>query len=254
MVYQKRRKKTGHWETQERKAKKVQAHTRYTIEDGTRVPGCTTVLGILAKPALVPWANKLGLEGVDVKAFVDDKAQIGTLAHNFCTDWMIGVETDTSDYSENQIASAQNAVDSFQSWVSSNPIEETIFVEQALVSNKFRFGGTEDCYVKLGGRHVLADLKTGKGIYKEHEYQVAALWHLLVENGYPVEEARILNVPRGPGEHFQEHILTPAELEDGWITFLGCLVTYYGKSGRHAEALPAVQELSRILGSEGASC
>ena len=42
----------------------VRAHQRYKIEDGTIVPGVTTVVGILNKPALVPWANKLGLEGI----------------------------------------------------------------------------------------------------------------------------------------------------------------------------------------------
>ncbi|GAI86127.1 unnamed protein product, partial [marine sediment metagenome] len=38
-------------------------------------------IGVLNKPALVPWANNLGLQGINVKDYVDDKADIGTLAH-----------------------------------------------------------------------------------------------------------------------------------------------------------------------------
>ena len=34
-----------------------QAHTVYKTADGIRVPGVTTVLGVLNKPALIKWAN-----------------------------------------------------------------------------------------------------------------------------------------------------------------------------------------------------
>ena len=42
------------------KLKKVtKTHTRYYLQDGTLVPGSTTVTGLLNKPALVKWANNL---------------------------------------------------------------------------------------------------------------------------------------------------------------------------------------------------
>ena len=44
--------------------KKANAHTQYKLVDGTKVPSVTTVLGILNKPALVKWANNLGLQGI----------------------------------------------------------------------------------------------------------------------------------------------------------------------------------------------
>ena len=45
---------------------KYKAHTRYELKDGTYVPGTTTITGLENKPFLVPWANRLGLEGIAV--------------------------------------------------------------------------------------------------------------------------------------------------------------------------------------------
>ncbi|MBA7569795.1 hypothetical protein ES708_11536 [subsurface metagenome] len=60
---------------------KIAAHIIYRTRSGQSVPGVTTILSVLNKPALVPWANRMGLQGIDVAKYVDDKAAIGTLAH-----------------------------------------------------------------------------------------------------------------------------------------------------------------------------
>ena len=44
---------------------KSKAHQRYKLADGTQVPGVTTITGQLNKPALIIWANRLGLQGID---------------------------------------------------------------------------------------------------------------------------------------------------------------------------------------------
>ena len=46
-------------------AKRGRVHTVYKTKDGKRVPGVTTILGVINKPALVRWANNLGLQGID---------------------------------------------------------------------------------------------------------------------------------------------------------------------------------------------
>jgi len=205
---------------------KTRAHIRYRLADKTIVPGVTTVLGVLNKPALVPWANKLGLQGVDVSKYVDDKADIGTLAHAFVTDHLTGVKTDTSDYSQNQISSAENSVLSFFSWEKEHPIEKVVFVEKPLVSEFSRYGGTQDIYCIIDGKHELIDLKTGKGIYAEHIYQVSALKHLLIENNYPVDRCRIINIPRTEDEEFLDKVCSEHELDAGWRIFRACLDIY----------------------------
>ncbi len=210
--------------------KKVKAHIRYKLADGkTIVPGCTTVLGLLNKPALVPWANKLGLQGIDVAKYVDDKADIGTLGHAMVTDKLIGVETDTSDYSKNQIDLAENCALSFWEWEKTHKIEEVYFVEKPLVSELHRFGGTQDIYCRINGKKNLIDLKTGKGIWPEHIYQVAALKTLLNENNHDVDEVRVINIPRSEDEAFLEKVAINGEIENGWNIFYHLLQVYYLK-------------------------
>lgn len=210
---------------------KVKAHIRYKLADKTIVPGVTTVLGLLNKPALVPWANKLGLQGIDVNKFVDDKADIGTLGHAMVTDTLIGIKTDTSDFSKNQIDAAINCGLSFWEWEKSHPIKKVYFVERPMVSEIDRFGGTLDIYAMVENRREIIDLKTGKGIYDEHVYQVATLKHLLEENGFPVDGVRVLNIPRTEDESFAERVPSNKELNIGWLIFRRLLDVYWLKKG-----------------------
>jgi hypothetical protein len=208
---------------------KSTAHIRYRLADKTIVPGVTTILNLHAKPQLVPWANKLGLQGIDVGSYVDDKAAIGTLAHAMITDKLMGQATDTSDYSKNQIDLAENSALSFWSWEKEHHIEEVGFCERPLVSEVHRFGGTLDIYAKINGRFEIIDLKTGSGIYPEHCWQVATLKMLLDENGFPVDGTRIINIPRVESEAFLEKMVSDKENETGWKIFLNLLSVYYLK-------------------------
>lgn len=210
---------------------KVRAHIRYKTKDGKIVPGITTVLGLLAKPALVPWANKLGLQGISVRAYVDDKAAIGTLAHAMITDKLVGKETDTSDYSEKQIDQAENSCLSFWEWEKDHKIEEVFFIERPLVSERWEFGGTLDIYAQVNGKKEIIDLKTGSGIYPEAVYQVATLKILLQENLFLVDATRIVNIPRSEDEGFLEKVVTEKENDQGWNIFYHLLQVYYSRKG-----------------------
>lgn len=205
---------------------KTKAHIIYRLKDKTRVPGVTTVLNLMAKPALVPWANKLGLQGISVNKYVDDKADIGTLAHAMVTDALIGMETDTSDYSKNQIDLAQNSALSFWEWEKDHKIEKVFFCERPLVSEAYRFGGTLDIYAQVNGKKEIIDLKTGSGIYDEAIYQVAALKVLLEEHGYQIDGTRIVNIPRSEDEAFSERVVSAHENETGWQIFKHLLQVY----------------------------
>lgn len=205
---------------------KTKAHIRYKLESGEIVPGCTTVLGLLAKPALIKWANNLGLEGIDVTKYVDHKAEIGTLAHAMGTNHLIGEQTDLSEYSPEVVDLAENCLFSFWEWEDRNRIEKVHWVEKPLVSERHKFGGTADIYCDIGGAKTLIDLKTGRGIYPEHIYQLAALSELLIENGCPVDVCRVVNIPRTEDEGFAEHILSEKERQIGWEIFLHLLGVY----------------------------
>ena len=205
------------------KTKKVMAHTRYKNADGDIVVGTTTVLNRLSKPALVPWANKLGLEGVAVGKYVDDKAEIGTLAHEMVHCLLKGEEADTSDYSQNQILSALNSLKSFNSWYDGVEIKP-LLLEEKLVSEKWQYGGSVDCYALINRERVLVDFKTGKAIYNDMAYQIAAYKNLLEENGYPVDYAMILNIPRAETEDFA---IKKWDNLDSQLTVFMCMLEVY---------------------------
>ncbi|HUV46308.1 MAG TPA: PD-(D/E)XK nuclease family protein [Dehalococcoidia bacterium] len=209
--------------TVEKATTRTKAHIRYKLKDGTGVPGVTTVLGVLNKPALVKWANNLGLQGIDSSKYVDDKAAIGTLAHLMVADYLRGQETDTSEYSKAQIDQAENSVLSFFVWEEQHAIE-AILIEEPMVSEHFRFGGTIDCLAKLDGKLVLIDLKTSKGIYPEMLLQLAAYNQLLSEHGHVIDNARILRIGRDEDEGFEERQVN--NMAKRWEVFSHCLAIY----------------------------
>ena len=189
--------------TDEKHAAKVgRQHTIYKIADGTRVPGTTTITGVMDKPALVRWANGLGLKGIDSSKYVDEMAKIGTLAHAIVEAYIKGEKMDYSDATPNQISLAENAALKFFEWLKGHKVD-WLGSEKILISEKYRFGGTIDAYCVLDGKRTLLDFKTCKGIYSEHKTQVGGGYKILCEeNALPVEQVTILRIGRDEGEGF----------------------------------------------------
>lgn len=193
------------------KIKKIaKAHTRYKTSDGKQVPGATTITGLLNKPFLITWANRLGLEGIDSSKYTDEAAKIGTLAHAMIQSHLTAEELDMSDFSPAQVDQAENAILSFFEWKKKHTIEP-VYCEKAFVSDVMRYGGTIDCYCILDGKPTLLDFKTGKAIYDEYFVQLAAYKNLLEEAKLPVEEVRILRVGRSEDEGFEERSVPNTE-------------------------------------------
>jgi hypothetical protein len=206
--------------------KKAKAHTRYTLEDGTRVPGVTTILNVIAKPALISWANRMGLDGINTSKHVDELADIGTLAHAMIAHHLGGPAPDLDDYSKNQISRAENSVLSFHEWAKGKELR-TVFSEKQMVSEGLRYGGTCDWLGHIDGVLILLDLKTGKAIYDEHLYQVAAYWNLTNEAAaFVPEEIRILQVGRSEDEGFSERIIPAATIPKYFAVFTAALHLY----------------------------
>ena len=203
--------------------KRAKAHIQYKLADGTKVPGTTTVLGVLDKPALVHWAWKLGMEGIDYKTYKDVAANIGTLAHYMVQCDLSGETPDLGAYTPDDIDKAENALLKWYEWRKTHQIEP-ILLEAPLVSEQFRFGGTIDCYAMIDGVATLCDFKTGKAIYPEYITQLAAYRQLLRGIGKPVQQARIIRIGRDETEGFGERMVT--EFDDHWELFRHCLAIY----------------------------
>jgi hypothetical protein len=203
-------------------ADKTRAHQKYYSRDGELLVGTTTVLGILDKPALVRWANKLGLEGIDSTKYKDKMADIGTITHLRILSHLSHIEPDLSEYSQADIATSDNCMLSYYEWEKNHKIEP-ILIEKPLASERYLYGGTPDFIGLVDGRLEIIDYKTG-GIFNSAYYQVAAYRQMAHENGLQVEHARILKIGRDNNEGFEERLIT--QFKDEFELFLHCLSIY----------------------------
>lgn len=244
-------------------ARGARAHPKYRAADGEVVPGVTTVLGIIDKPALKTWANEVGLAGYSVGKYVDAMAVVGTLAHYMIECDLKGVSPDIADYSANEIDRALVSYHKFVAWREEHDFE-LILSEWGLVSEQHRYGGTIDCYCLLDGKYTLLDFKTSKAIYDEMEYQVNGGYKpLAIENGFQVDQTRILQIGRNPDEGFTDRLCNPDHSLDQRI-FLGALETYTAihkkkgfikaelKAQKAAETPLEISALSKSVGGGGA--
>lgn len=195
---------------------KTKAHTVYKNQAGERVPGVTTILNLIAKPNLIVWANRLGLQGIDSTKFRDEKGLIGELAHAFVAADLRGQEVDTSDYSINQILPARYAFSYWLDW-KRDKVLKPLLIETPLVSELFQYGGTPDFLGEVDDIVTLVDLKSGF-IGKEAYIQTCTYRELAIENGYPpAERILILGIPRTEDEKLTETPYT--DFENGWQYF-----------------------------------
>lgn len=186
----------------------------YRTADGTRVPSVTTVLGVIAKPALTKWANRLGLQGIDSEAFVEEAAGAGTLTHmviestlNPEKPWAREL---ADEFTEEERAMARIAWRRFARWHSVHEVEP-LLMEHSLVSERLRVGGTVDLYARIDGVPTVVDFKTSNTVYDSHLLQLAAYRSLLEEAGHPVEQVRVVLLPREEQEEGGESVVSETE-------------------------------------------
>ena len=176
---------------------------RYRDSKGVPVPGVTDIMDALAKPALVKWANKIGLDGYSLKEWVDPLGDVGTLAHKMIAADMAGFDADAycTDAPRHIIDMAENSFLSYLEWRKGKYIEP-IHTEKTIVSDTLRCGGRLDFLGYIDGLITVADYKTGN-LYENHWYQVAAYGTLAsVELNINIQQFMLLNIPRTEDEKF----------------------------------------------------
>ena len=95
---------------------KIEYSKKYEAEDGTILPGVTTILQNLGwnKSILMKWAAKMARQEKDFQKESTIAAEIGTLAHALAEYYFTGNNPDpeiVAAYSPNQITKAENAVE-----------------------------------------------------------------------------------------------------------------------------------------------
>lgn len=168
-------------------------HTKYRLQDGTLVPGVTTVLDILDKPALGKWRWDGGYErGVEDtvshtkstynewKSVVrDSTAGVGTIAH-YKIHCFLSDEKEEYDkaYEAEHIKMAEIPFQKFGDYYLSRG-GVAILSEYSMVHETHGYGGTMDLLVQTREGIELWDIKTSKAIYEENYIQLAAYKMLL---------------------------------------------------------------------------
>lgn len=152
--------------------------------DGERIPGVTTIAGLLKDAApLMWWSWDCGMKGLDYRQVRDDAASAGTCLHDMIEEDWHGKPFDRSKYDEAMLAKADHAFLSYLAWKSQTNLK-VVKAEVSLVSRKHRFGGTMDCLL-VGGELTIGDWKSSSHVYPEMLIQVAGGYSLLYEEAYP---------------------------------------------------------------------
>lgn len=158
--------------------------------DGRKVPGATTVIGTLDKPALRQWYAKQAaaravnewdyLAGLPVSerlAYIEKgprdtvtaAALRGNQIHDLGQKLAEGKDVDVP-------AEHMGPVEAYARWLDLWQIE-TIAAETPLVNTEYGYAGTADLWGRVGARDnavALLDIKTGKGVWNETGLQLAA--------------------------------------------------------------------------------
>ncbi len=200
-----------------------QIHTVYKLADGQRVPSVTTYLGILGKHAIIQWAWECGVQGLDYRKVRDQAGDTGSLVHYMILCDLKKKEPDLTEYTQNDITSTSVPMGKYLAWKSEHKVDP-ILLEQPLVSETYKFGGTPDFYGKVDGKLTLLDFKTSSAIYPENFYQIAAYWHLLEEYEHKLEQGKLLRFGKSSDDGFEERSV--GNLENHWNIFLACQRIY----------------------------
>jgi PD-(D/E)XK nuclease superfamily len=195
----------------------------YKTADGKRVPGVTTILSRFKESGgLIHWAWNLGMQQIDYKTARDDAGSVGSYAHSLIDDHIHDrpAGAPPESLTENMAASARSALAAFQEWSTQVGLR-ILDTERALISEKFRFGGTYDAIGEANGKLILLDWKTSNRIYPEYVCQLGAYRQLLREtsDGKPTPDAAcLLRVGKEMGD-FHYHSFPAQVLDLGWEAF-----------------------------------
>ncbi len=163
----------------------------YTNAAGKRLPGVTTVLNILSKPALIPWAVGETVKCVrenwkpdvpykqeDIELVLRDAGLAADRKKRTAGDFGSNIHEIVESYIGGQLKledikdpDEEKALKNFMivtegwSWLGA---------EIVVIHEELGYGGTADGIARLpDGRTMLADVKTSKSVYGEFDLQLA---------------------------------------------------------------------------------
>ena len=186
---------------------------RYFL-DGKPMTGVTTILGVIAKPALIQWSARMAAEYVlenlksmdDLEVVCeeakrahtkkkDEAAQKGTDVHALIEEIVKNaIETNSGVLTIENHENEQ--VQKFIDWANENDVK-FLESENQVYSEKHFYAGTYDLLLEMGGRRYIGDIKTSNGIYGREFFAQMAAYRLAweeMEKRDPIDGSIIIRI------------------------------------------------------------
>lgn len=243
---------SNHWYTREGVPRytvigangKERATTLRDARKESLVPSVTTILNVMAKPALTQWLQRQVLlaaltlprrqdepEEEYIARIMDDSKEQGRAAADAGTDIHASIQ---GHYEDRPTGKHQESVDACVKAIKDH-FGEAIWVSERAFAHESGFGGKCDLFC-AGTLNAVVDIKTKEftdpkkvDAYDDHLMQLAAY-----RVGLQIPNARCANVfvsRNVPGLiHIKEW--TAEELERGWSMF-NCLLTFWQTKNQH---------------------
>ena len=230
--------------------------------DGKKMTGCTTILGVLAKPQLIPWAARMAcdyirenaspewdgdinnedkvLSGYSVSLTTLAEAQVahakkkedgatkGTDTHAQVEDFVKECIADNNGYPiVERTMTASATLTQFIHWAHDNHVR-FLASEAQFYSKKLWVAGTADLIFEQDGKRYLGDIKTYKKIWDRTPfYQCAGYALMAQEMGEPKFDGYcIINLPKERSFKESEDIKYSFDIDGDTQAFLACVTLY----------------------------
>lgn len=220
-------------------------HYYYADADGKKkYTGVTTVINVLAKPALIGWAARMAAEyiqavmekGEPITLDVIAEAKVahtkkkeaageaGTDAHALVEDFVKRCIEINAGAPQDMGLEVDKPIEKFVEWAKEN-VKTFLFSERQMADIDLFLAGTCDfAYIGKDGKRYMADFKTSSGVYGIDFWLQTAAYRMLAEkNGDEPYDACVV-VRMGKDGSFE--VLRMFDYETCKNAFLSCLTLY----------------------------
>ena len=209
--------------------------------DGKFVPGVTTILKRLNKPALIQWAASMACDHIRAHgdydpdsagwfvseecldaarvahaSFRDKAADIGTSVHKYAEAVLKGEPIEVADDER-----VRAGVTAFEDWLKAHEIVP-FALERRILSRKFFYAGTTDFFGRIDGEYAVLDFKTSGAIYDEMWLQTAA-YELALHEELQIDDPItrwLIRLDKKTGKFEAQSQPYSALHEDAWINLV----------------------------------